>query len=219
MVTEVLDQQNAELAKRLFSKRVQRIMERNGDLEEAKFVQLVRQWYKACDEHGLHPNIRVNHWIEMHKFLTSGIHFDDYPMGSTHIKGIPIITYEGLLQGISTRISLYNISQTGTYNNRAISTLGIKSFFSTLSKADFTMTGCPKAMQIHKILPIMMDFQNHKHNLDTIFKIDLQRGAPYPYYNMEKVSFTCNPSSQTQFKQHNFDQYKNTKKELNSIPL
>ena len=93
MVTEVLDQQNAELAKRLFSKRVQRIMERNRDLEEAKFVQLVRQWYKACDECGLHPNIRVNHWIEMHKFLTTGIHFDDYPMGSTHIKGIPIIMY------------------------------------------------------------------------------------------------------------------------------
>ena len=109
-------------------------MERNRDLEEAKFVQLVRQWYKACDECGLHPNIRVNCWIEMHKFLTTGIHFDDYPMGSTHIKGIPIITYKGLLQGISTRISLYNISQTGTYNNRAISTLGIESFFSTLSK-------------------------------------------------------------------------------------
>ena len=123
-----------------------------------------------------------------------------------------------MLQGISTRISLYNISQTGTYNNRAISTLGIESFFSTLSKANFTMTGCPKAMQIHKILPIIMDFQNHKHNPDKIFKVDPQRGAPHPYYNMEKVTFTCNPS-QTQFKQHNFDQYKKySKKELNSIP-
>ena len=147
----------------------------------------------------------------MHKFLTTGICFDDYPMGSTHIKGIPIIMYEGLLQGISKRISLYNISQTGTYN-RAISILGIEIFFSTLSEVDFTMTGCPKAMQIHKILPIMMDFQNHKHNLDKIFKMDPQRGAPYLYYNMEKVTFTCNPSSQTQFKQHNFDQYKSIHK-------
>ena len=34
MITKVLDQQNAELAVRLFSKHVQRIMERNGDLQE-----------------------------------------------------------------------------------------------------------------------------------------------------------------------------------------
>ena len=73
-------------------------------------------------------------------------------MGMTHIKGIPIITYEGLLQGISTRIALYNVSQTGTYNNRAISALGIESFLSSLSKADLTMTGCPKATHIHRII-------------------------------------------------------------------
>ena len=68
MITKVLDQQNAELAVRLFSKPVQRIMERNGNLQEAKFVQIVRQWYKACDERALHSNVRVDHWIEMHKF-------------------------------------------------------------------------------------------------------------------------------------------------------
>ena len=126
----------------------------------------------------------------------------------THIKGIPIISYEGLLQGISTRIALYNLSKTKTYNNRSISTLGIESFFSTLSKADFTMTGCPKATQIHKILPIMMDYQTRKHNPDKIFKRDPHRSAPYPYHNMQKVTFQSSLSSQQLFMPHNFDSYK-----------
>ena len=33
-------------------------------------------------------------------------------------------------------------------------------------------------MQIHKILPIMMGFQNHKHIPDKIFKMDPWIGAP-----------------------------------------
>ena len=46
----ILDQQNAEIAKRVFCKRVEHIMEINGDYDEAKFIQIVRQWYKACGE-------------------------------------------------------------------------------------------------------------------------------------------------------------------------
>ena len=50
MVTLILDQQNAELAKIPFSKCMQHILELNGDLKEAELVQIDCQWYKACDE-------------------------------------------------------------------------------------------------------------------------------------------------------------------------
>ena len=50
IVEHILDQQNAEIAKRVFCKCVERIMGNNGDYDEAKFVHIVRQWYKACDE-------------------------------------------------------------------------------------------------------------------------------------------------------------------------
>ena len=50
IVEHILDQQNAEIAKRVFCKCVECIMENNGDYDEAKFVQIVRQWYKGCDE-------------------------------------------------------------------------------------------------------------------------------------------------------------------------
>ena len=92
----------------------------------------------------------------MYNFLVKDVDFTNFPPPSTHIKGIPIVTYEGSLQGITTHIMLYQISMTKIFNNRAISTLGIESFFASLSKADMMMTGCPKAVQIHRILPIMI---------------------------------------------------------------
>ena len=93
----------------------------------------------------------------MHNFLVKDVDFTNFPPPSTHVKGILIVTCEGLLQGITTHIMLYQISMTKTFNNRAISTLGIKSFFTSLSKADMMMTGCPKAVQIHRMLPVMME--------------------------------------------------------------
>ena len=210
MITEVIDQQNAEIAKKIFSKRVQRIMEKNGDYKEADFVQLVRQWYKACDERGLHPHERIDRWINMNNFLLQNVIVGDFPPPGGFVKGIPIITYEALLQSISTRITLYQFALNKAYNNRAISTLGIESFFSSLSKMDFTMTGCPKVTQIHKIIPIMMDYNTHKHNPDKLFAMDPRRGAPYPYYNMEKIRESegeYSESEETQFRCHNFDKF------------
>ena len=191
----------------------------NRGLQEAIFTQLVHQWYKTCDEWGLHPNEWIDRFINMSNFLTEGIQFDDYPMDLTHVRGIPITTYKGILQGISTRIQLYSISSSWMYNNHTISTLGIESFFSSLSKADFTMTGCPRATQIHKILPIMIDYQYHKHDPEKIFKMDNRKGAPYPYYNMEKVTHQNYLTQNEQFKPHNFDIYaKKTKKRIKMNP-
>ena len=169
MVEHVLNQQNAEMAKRTFSKEVQNIMESNGDHAEALFVEIDREWYEACDERGIHPKEQVNRWIHIHNFLTKDITFTEYPPPTKHHKGIPIITFEGILQGISTRLILYDLALAGTFNNCAISTLGIENFFSTLLKADFTMTGCPKAVQIHQIIPIMMEYNTQKHNTNKFF--------------------------------------------------
>ena len=142
----------------IFCKEVEKIMINNGDLMEGYFVKLIRQWYKACDERGIPPKERVNRWINLHKFLVAGINFEDFPPHTTHIKGIPCVTFEGILQNISTHLNLYKLAEKETFNNQAVSTLGIESFFSSLSKADFTMTGCPKATQLHKIFPAMMDY-------------------------------------------------------------
>ena len=56
MVEHVLDQQNAEMAKRTFSKEIQNIIKSNGDYAEALFVEIVCEWYEACNDRGIHPN-------------------------------------------------------------------------------------------------------------------------------------------------------------------
>ena len=87
MVKHVLDQQNAEIAKTIFSKEVQTIMELNGDLKEAKFVEMVCHWYEACYERGIKPNECVNHWTDMHNFPVNDVNFTNFPPPSTHVKG------------------------------------------------------------------------------------------------------------------------------------
>ena len=79
---------------------------------ESHFIKLIHEWYEACDERGIMPEKHVNRWINLHKFLVQGINFEDFPPPGSHIKGIPCITYEGLLQCISTRINLYRLSET-----------------------------------------------------------------------------------------------------------
>ena len=144
------------------------------------------------------------------------VDFTNFPPPNTHIKGIQIVTYEGLLQGITTHIMLYQISMTKTVNNRAIYTLGIESFFASLSKVDMMMTGCPKAVQIDRILPIMMQYNSYKHDPDKIFQMDSRKGTPYQYHEMEHAfssssssssSSSCDSSTFVQFKPHNFDKF------------
>ena len=84
------------------------------------------------------------------------------------------------------------------------------------------MTGCPEAVQIHQIIPIMMENNTQKHNSNKIFKMDSRRGTPYPCYNLdvnntESSSPTPNTSNSEQFKVHNFDKYVKTGKKRNKF--
>ena len=102
---------------------------------------------------------------------------------------------------------------TKTFNNRGISTLGIESLsLSSLLKADMMMTGCPKAVQIHRILPIMMQYKSYKQDPDKIFQMDSRQGTPYPYHEMERAFSSSSSSSSddstfVQFKPYNFDKF------------
>ena len=69
--------------------------------------------------------------FNMHKFLTEDIDFDKFPSKccGCYIKGMPVQTFEAILQNISTRIFLYSMTTDGTYNARSISTLANENFF------------------------------------------------------------------------------------------
>ena len=115
-----LDRQNCLLSQRFFSEDVQKILTRCNYVSEAKFVHLVRNWYKASDERGMAVNDRLTNLYKMYEYLSSLMYLNHYPPMKTHICGIPIRTYEALMQSISTRFTLFHLSSTHSYNARAI---------------------------------------------------------------------------------------------------
>lgn len=157
-----LDAQCASLAIELFSEKVEVKLIENNAMEEALFVKLVRNWYKACDERGMSADDRINNLWAFYAYLTKDINFDKFPGYSQYIKGIPVITYTGILQNISVRMSLYEISKFKTYNPRSISSLVCESFFSTISSRDPGKTGCPKAVDVPKIMSDMITIEEYK---------------------------------------------------------
>ena len=87
----------------------------------------------ACDEWGISIENRLQWLVNMQKYMLQFYDPKNYPPPSTHIYGLPLPTFEMLLQSTSIRIALYLVLEFHTFNHRAISTRGIESSFSDLS--------------------------------------------------------------------------------------
>ena len=130
LVHDKIDIQNAFFAMKMFSKPVEDYLCENSFEETADFICLVRQWHSACNLRGICADERMCLITQFHNFLTKDINFDKFPPQFGHyVKGMPIQTYEAILQNISCQLHLYEIAFDGMYNARAISTLSNKSFF------------------------------------------------------------------------------------------
>ena len=63
-------------------------------------------------------------------------------------------------------------------NQRSISTLSIDSFFSELTNMEFSGLGCPKAVDIPRLISHVTELNNIRHELDR---------AAYPYHTLERT--------------------------------
>ena len=185
-----LDRQNCLLSQRFFSEDVQKILPRCNYVSEANFVQLVWNWYKARDERGMAVNERLTNLYKMHEYLNSLMYLNHYPPVKTHICGIPIRTYEALMQSISTRFTLFHLSSTHCYNARAISTLAVESFFSDLNQFEFSDLGAPKSVDIPKLITHIVHVNTTKHDPKCGFEFTTSTRDNYPFYMLSSnVSF------------------------------
>ena len=105
-----LNWQSICIAKRFFAEEVQNELQKNGDNKEAKFVQLVRNWFQACDEQGIDVYTQMKHIHEFSTFLAGLVQWTEMPPPINYIKGMLVPTYESLMQGISTRLQIYVLS-------------------------------------------------------------------------------------------------------------
>ena len=146
----LLDQQSVPFARKVFSKDVEAIMHQNGDVKEANLVELIRNWYDACNEHSISVSNCITYLIDMHNYLMKFYNPQHFPMNTSYVAKLAATTFQSIMQNISTRIHLYHISKFKTYNHRSVSTLAVESLFSDLSSLAANTNGVPLAVNIPK---------------------------------------------------------------------
>lgn len=129
---KVLDKQYHGYADITFSEEVEKCMLENGDNIEARWCRLFRHWYDACDGHGITLSTRIRYLIEMRSYLLQFYRAGQFPPPGGYVSGMPVAQFEGIMTGIDRRLQLYRLSETGTYNHRAISSNDNETFFSTI---------------------------------------------------------------------------------------
>ena len=72
-------------------------------------------------------------------------------------------TYEAIMQGVSTRLQIFQLSNM-PINQRSISTIGIESFFSELTSMEFSGLGCPKAVDIPRLISHVTELNTIRHD-------------------------------------------------------
>ena len=163
IVLDQLDKQSIPIAKRFFSTEVESVLSSNDNIEEANFVKLVRNWFESCDERGITTFERLYNLQRMYNFLDAKLDYTDFPPPTQYIEGMPVQTYECIMQGISTRMALYASSDL-PINQRSISTLAVESFFSQLTQMEFTGLGCPKSVDIPRLITHVTELNNVRHD-------------------------------------------------------
>ena len=87
-------------------------------------------------------------------------------------------------------------------NTRAISTLAVESFFSDLTRYEFSGLGAPKAVDIAKLILHLVHINTLKHNPNRGFEFTTSTQDNYPTILMEDEPMVSDPGL---FKTHNFD--------------
>ena len=165
IVEDRSDPQNVFTGIKFFSLPVQRYMLSRGYAETAHFIQLIRNWFRACNKRGIKADERVEYWYDTHEFLTRGLDFKQFPspLCGRYVKGMPVQTFEALLQICSIHIYLYALAVDDTYNSRGVSTLQSESCFSDVKRMDKDGKGYPKGPAIHKLIGKSATVNAYKH--------------------------------------------------------
>ena len=110
----------------------------------------------------------MKHLDEFADFLAELIEWEEMPPPINYIKGMPVPTYEALMQGITMRLQIFCLTNM-PINQRAVSTVGIESFFSDLTHMEFSGLGCPKAVDIPRLITHVTKLNSIKSISSTDF--------------------------------------------------
>ena len=108
-------------------------MIKNGDMEEANWCRLIREWYAAVDKAGIDVSTRLKYLMNMRQYLLNKENFGTFPPPGQCVLGLPLAQFEGLLTDTDRRLQLYKLTFKHTFNSRSISSLDSE-FFCQISR-------------------------------------------------------------------------------------
>jgi hypothetical protein len=145
---KIMHQQSDPYVRTMFSKEVEVELVSNGNVEEARFCKLFREWHEAEDMAGISAKERCMRSMRFRNWLLEGYRFDQFPPVSQYVKGIPRVTFEGLVCSIDVHLLLYGLTITGTYNWRSVSTLVAENFMGELAERSQNNHGVPSGSSL-----------------------------------------------------------------------
>ena len=147
---KIMHQQSDSFVRTMFSEAVEEEMLKNGDQNEALFCRLFREWHEAEDMPGLTAFERCNRSLALRDWLLDGYNFHIFPSPTMYVKGIPRVTFEGLVCSIDAHLLLYAMVKEGTYNWRSVSTLVAENFMGELAENAETNNGVPNGIMLKR---------------------------------------------------------------------
>lgn len=161
IVSDLIDKQNNAYARRTCSGSVEIAMRTLGFYQEAYFCKLVRDWFEAEDLQNT-ANEHCRRRLDLKNSLLQGVDVGAYAMPGMYVKGFPKVMSEALLKRIDTNIQLYSIVKTGSYKPRSICSFVNETFFGELSELEPTKLGCPKAVNIPRLVSVVTEIQHFR---------------------------------------------------------
>ena len=162
LVEDLIDKQSVPNARTHFSEEVEKWMFENGYKKAAKLTNLIRSWYEASDKSGMKATERIKHLINMRNFLLDGVSFGTFPPASRFQKGIPVITFEGMLMDIDSKLQMYGM--TGSYNIRTVGSLAAETTVGILQSLYPTNQVSIKARDVPSLISTVVEVMTCKIN-------------------------------------------------------
>ena len=162
IVDDLLDKQSVSFARTHFSENVEKWMDEHGFHQAAILTRMIRRWYEACDAPSVSAHNRISDLLTFRNFLLKDINFGEFPPITRYFKGIPVVTFEGMIMDIDSKLQLFGIS--GAYNIRSVGSLAAETAVGVLQTLNQSSQVSIKAVDVPKLMSTVVEVMTCKLN-------------------------------------------------------
>ena len=188
LVEDLVDRQSDTFAQATFSEPVEEEMIKNNFQEEAKLCRLIREWYSADDSPGISSIQRCLYRLNMRDWLLDGVQFNRFPPPGSHIRGVPMVMFEGLMTNIDRRLQLFSYVKKGSYNVRSLGSLEAENLFGQFQDLDPKGTGVIRPDDVPNAISTACELLCYRMDDSKTFYMHTSKAKVYPLHKLINVS-------------------------------